>query len=56
MCDGLKFCPKCGGAPIIVHEDDGTYQVRCWWDYRHYPTEEQAIAEWNNNNPMPNSL
>ena len=47
---------------FIVHEDDGTYQVKCWWDYScrhhtaHYPTEEQAIAEWNNNNPMPNSL
>lgn len=62
MSDELKFCPKCGGEPIIVHGDDDTYQVKCWWDLscQHrtawHPTEEQAIAEWNNNNPMPNSL
>lgn len=62
MNDVLRFCPKCGGQPIIVHEDDDTYQVKCWWDLScgnhtaHNPTEEQAIEEWNYNNPMPNSL
>ena len=58
----LKFCPKCGGEPVIEHGGGLRYRVSCWWDCscRHttdwHLTEEQAIAEWNENNPMPNSL
>ena len=57
-----KLCPKCGGAPVIVHSDDDWCRVHCWWDSscRHSTnwciTEEQAIEVWNEDNPMPEYL
>ena len=55
----LKLCPKCGGTPVIVHSDDDWWRVHCWWDSscrcstNWCITEEQAIEEWNEDNPMP---
>ena len=54
-----KLCPKCGGEPIICHSADDWYRVKCWWDLsckcstNWCITEEQAIEEWNEDNPMP---
>lgn len=55
----IKLCPRCGGTPVIVQGDNDTIQVKCWWDLscrfstNWCTTEEQAIAEWNADNPMP---
>lgn len=53
MPDELRPCPKCHGAPIVDHGDDGPWRVFCWWNKscghktEWYETRQEAIDAWN---------
>ena len=49
--DGVKLCPRCGGEGKVVYDAPYWFVycavVECVRCTDCYPSEEEAVAEWN---------